>query len=532
MYSTTAFTSKTVPCLRIPVQPKTEQRVKMLIRAVQFLPFVPYTLGLVAIGLFIVPLIQYMWDADGLRKYPSPSFAALSPLWRIWHNIHQRHYVAVHEAHKRLGTHVRIAPDHISILEPGVANEVYGHGANMLKAGFYDGGAGVHRNLADTRDKPEHQAKRKMLAHVFAAKTVVSFEPLLVKTMDAFMEQIDSHSKSGTKIDMRLFLNYFTIDLFGRLLYGHELGCLARGNDLLDAEAQNGAVYKVPFIQSLLDATIVNTVMSLMPSLLPITKPLFKNHPYKKKGTDWENIIYHNTKKRLNAPDQDDLFRRLLKDSKGQATNLGIGELIAECSAMMNAGTETTTAALTNTVFLLYTHPRVLEKLRVEIDAAMPGRARPTYEEASKLPYLRACIEESLRVRPASSFGLPRIVPQGGRVIAGKFVEGGVTVSVPTYSLLRQEDVFENPTEYIPDRWMTADKEKKALMMQNHLPFSTGPRACIGRNIAYFEQILVIATLVKFYDFKIPPGFELETQERFNSNAGNLLVGAEKRQLC
>ena len=489
----------------------------------------PCALCLAAFGFIIFPLLKYVWDPKGLRAYPSPSVAGLTSLWRIWHNLHQRHYAVVHDAHKRYGTHVRIAPDHISILDQSAPAQVYGHGANMLKSEWYDAGAGAHRNLADARNKPEHQAKRKMLAHVFAAKTVVAFEPLLVDTIKVFMNQLDDHGDAGKTVDMRLMLNYFTIDLFGTLLYGSKLGCLARGNDFLDAETKEGVVYKVPFIQSLLDATVINTFLAMTPSLLPITRTLFKYHPFKKAGNDWENIVYHNTKIRMDQPERDDLFTRLVKDSKGQDLDLPLGEIIAECSAMMNAGTETTTAALTNTIYLLYTHPQILSKLRAEIDAALPGDSIPSYEAASRLPYLRACIEESLRVRPASSFGLPRVVPKGGRVIAGKFVPEGVIVSVPTYSLLRNEEVFENAAEYIPDRWLTDDQEKKRRMLAMHLPFSTGPRACIGRNIAYFEQIVVIATLVKFYDFKVPENFELETQERFNSNAGNLVVGVQCR---
>src|ERR1700753_2010763 len=138
----------------------------------------------------------------------------------------------------------------------------------------------------------------------------------------------------------------------------------------------------------------------------------------------------------------------------------------------------------------------------------------------SQLPYLRACIEESLRLRPASSMGLPRVVPKGGRVIAGQFIEEGVTVSVPTYTLLRNPEAFENAERYNPDRWSDGDKEK---MAKAHLPFSTGPRACIGRNIAYFEQLLVIFSLVRKFEFEFPdPSFELRTLERFNSNPGEL----------
>lgn len=497
-----------------------------------FLTIIP--VGLCVLGLIIVvgPLVGYLVDPKSLRKFPSPSCAAISSLWRIWHNVQYKHYLAIHNAHKDLGVHVRIAPNHVSILDPLAPHEVYGHGANMMKEAWYDAGAGAHRNLPDARNKYEHQKKRKLLAHAFAQKTIVGLEPLLTDTISSFILAIDRFVDSGERMNIRLYLNYFTIDLFGRLLYSKRMGCLDRGNDLVDAETKQGVVYKTPFIQSLLDATVLNTVLAMEPWLLPFTKAVSQHHPYRKAGNNFENIIYHHTKERLTqGTNLDDLFTRLLQDSKGNPLNLPVGEVAAECNSMMNAGTETTTAAMTNTVYLLYSHPTILTKLRGELDSVWPANGRATYDIVANVPYLRACIEESLRLRPASSIGLPRTVPAGGRVIAGKFIPEGVTVSVPTYSLLRHESVFECANEYIPDRWLTEDSEMKQKMLKTHLPFSTGPRACIGRNIAYFEQTLVIATLVRFFDLNIPEGFRLETQERFNSNPGDLFVQCSRRPL-
>lgn len=465
-----------------------------------------------------------------MRKFPAPSYAGVSSLWRILHNLQKRHYLAIHQAHEKYGTHVRIAPNHVSISDPQAMNDIYGHGANFLKDAWYDGGAGEHRNMADIRVKAEHQAKRKMLAHVFAQKTIANLEPVITDTLAVLVTQIDKFAAEGNTINMRRYLNYFTIDLFSRLLYSESLGCLERGNDIVNAETPDGKVYSAPFIKSLHDSTIINTVLGMEAPLLPVTKKLLSWHPYKKAGADYENIISYNTAKRLRDADaEDDIFSKLLTNNKGERLDLPAGEVLAESSVMMNAGTDTTTAALTNTIFLLYKHPKVLEKLRQELDNATGTADIPAYECVANLPYLRACIEESLRLRPASSMGLPRVVPKGGRTIAGKFVDEDVTVSVPTYTLLRDSEAFESPSEFNPDRWISGNK---ARMSKAHLPFSTGPRACIGRNIAYYEQILVIATLVRIFDFDFTSNdFELETLERFNSNPGELVLSCRRRSV-
>ncbi|KAH8792730.1 cytochrome P450 [Hyaloscypha finlandica] len=95
---------------------------------------------------------------------------------------------------------------------------------------------------------------------------------------------------------------------------------------------------------------------------------------------------------------------------------------------MMNAGTSTTTAAITNSIYLLYKHPKALSKLREELDAAAGTAEVSSSGKLAYLPYLLACIEESLSVQPASSFGIPRIVPKGGRGVVGQFIDEDATV--------------------------------------------------------------------------------------------------------
>ena len=457
-------------------------------------------LAIGAIIVFLQPLVVYLRDAKQLRNFPSPSAAGLSSLWRIFQNLKYRHHKAVHEAHKELGTHVRIAPNHISVSDPRAMADMYGHGAGMLKDPWYDGGAGEFRHMADARDKAEHQSKRKMLAHVFAQKTIANLEPVIADTIGTMALQVDRFAVEQKPINLRRYLNYFTIDVFSRILTSESLGCLERGDDTVTASDVSGRTYQVPFIKSLHDATHINTILGFEAPLLPVTKKLFSLHPYSKAGADYENIIYHLASKRLSNTmlDSDDIFSKLICNNKNEPLNLPLGAILAESSVMMNAGTDTTTAALTNTIFLLYKHPNILAALRTELDEAYGNTITiPSYSTLSELPYLRACVEESLRLRPASTMGLPRVVPEGGRLIAGKFVPGNTTVSVPTYTLLRDPVAFgPDPETFRPERWLVNEPEEKARMAKAHFPFSTGPRACIGRNIAYFEQVLMIATLV------------------------------------
>lgn len=119
----------------------------------------------------------------------------------------------------------------------------------LSKMVFYNGGAGDFRNMADARGKAEHQAKRKMLAHVFAQKTIANLELVIMDTIAVLVAQIDEFAGEGRPINMRRYPNYFTIDVFPRLLYRESLGCLDRENQNANAETPDGKVYQVPLYQ-------------------------------------------------------------------------------------------------------------------------------------------------------------------------------------------------------------------------------------------------------------------------------------------
>ena len=101
-----------------------------------------------------------------------------------------------------------------------------------------------------------------------------------------------------------------------------------------------------------------------------------------------------------------------------------------------------------------------------------------------QLPYLDACINEALRIHSTSALGLPRIVPEGGLDIAGKYFPEGTVVSVPSFSIHRDKQVWGEDVEvYRPERWMEGDV---ALMQKTFNPFSVGPRCVVPFVFFYF----------------------------------------------
>jgi benzoate 4-monooxygenase len=129
----------------------------------------------------------------------------------------------------------------------------------------------------------------------------------------------------------------------------------------------------------------------------------------------------------------------------------------------------------------LAANPRVQEKLQQELDDVLGSEDEyvSTYEQVKRLPYLDAVINEALRVHSTSSIGLPRVAPEGGLTIQGIHFPQGAVLSVPSYTIHRDKQVWgEDADAFRPERWFERDN---ATLQKGFNPFSYGPR-CISSN--------------------------------------------------
>lgn len=170
------------------------------------------------------------------------------------------------------------------------------------------------------------------------------------------------------------------------------------------------------------------------------------------------------------------------------------------------------------TLYYLIRNPRTLDKLRAEVDAVLePSDKLATWAKIKSLPYLRACIDEAMRLTPPVATELIRRTPSGGACIDGRIIPGDTNVSIAAYTAHRDPTVFQDPEEYIPERWMEKGSDHLKEMLAVFIPFSAGTRGCIGRNVSILMQATCIATMVHRFEFALPdPTWEMEFEEWFN----------------
>lgn len=122
--------------------------------------------------------------------------------------------------------------------------------------------------------------------------------------------------------------------------------------------------------------------------------------------------------------------------------------------------------------------------------------------------------------------GLPRIVPSGpGITIDGHHFPAGTVLSVPAYTIHHSKEIWgSDADDYNPDRWASVtDRQRQAF-----IPFSYGPRSCVGRNVAEMELALSVATVFRRYDFELLQD-KMECREGFLRKPVGLMVGMKKR---
>jgi cytochrome P450 len=183
--------------------------------------------------------------------------------------------------------------------------------------------------------------------------------------------------------------------------------------------------------------------------------------------------------------------------------------------SMAFAGSETTAISLASVFYYLLRNPTCLEKLVKELDdGAREGlfsdgeTGLVTWHESQKLPYLDACIKEAFRMHPAAGLPLERIVPQGGREIAGHFVPAGTIVGCSAWVIHRRPEIWgEDVDVYRPDRWLPregvdmAEEEKRIKGMEGMMfQFGMGSRTCIGKNISLLEIYKVVPSLLRRFE--------------------------------
>ena len=334
--------------------------------------------------------------------------------------------------------------------------------------------------------------------------------------------------------------------------FGAPFGMLPAGADIAEVQSPDGTLTHAPAITVLNRRGEVSSTLGILPALKPyatyLPDPFFR-HGLRAVST-LAGIATARVNARLDAPptsdekiSRKDLLARLMEGRDEAGMPLGREELTAEALTQLIAGSDTTSNTACALLYWCTSTPGIVARLQAELDAAVPaGTDVPSFEMVKDLPFLQNVINETLRIHSTSSLGLPRVVPPGPGVrLAGYHFPTGTVLSVPAYTMHHDIAIWNpwnelafDPERFNPDRWadgVLTEEQKGAF-----IPFSVGPRACVGRNVAEMELKLIAATVVGRWEFVNREGGAggelsggLETREGFLRKPVRCLVGMRRR---
>ncbi|GMF12099.1 unnamed protein product [Phytophthora lilii] len=166
------------------------------------------------------------------------------------------------------------------------------------------------------------------------------------------------------------------------------------------------------------------------------------------------------------------------------------------------AGKDTTSFSMSWMIVNMNRYPRVLDKIRAEINANLPELITGELEapSMSDLPYLEAAMRESLRLYMATVHRAPN---KSTTLSSGLHVPFGTHVIVPTYAMGRMPTVWgEDAAEYRPERWIGEDGRVMKISLFKFFSFLAGPHQCLGMRFALLEMQTVMAVLLSRFDIE------------------------------
>jgi cytochrome P450 len=197
-----------------------------------------------------------------------------------------------------------------------------------------------------------------------------------------------------------------------------------------------------------------------------------------------------------------DILSVMIKMHEEDPERLSESELIGHTTTMFRGGYNPSGMALYWTIFLLSQHPKEFKKVLEELDQRVKGNI-PTQEEVESMPYLEGALKEAMRLFPAGTW-TGRLAMRDFELNSRPFPKGTWILMSP-YITHRIPELFPEPYRFRPERWLSIHPSAYEFM-----PFSAGPRYCIGTSLALMQLKIALTILFKRYRFSLKPGTRVD----------------------
>jgi len=332
-----------------------------------------------------------------------------------------------------------------------------------------------------TAEGDEWRLQRRTLAPLFAPRHVAGFAPAMTAAAGRMLRRWERRAR-GRVLDITVEMTRVTLDVLERTIFTQGL---AR-----DPDALGRAVTRYFEAIGPIDPLDVFGLPDWIPRLGRIrARPAMRF---------FEEVVGE-----LIAARRDLLARggdaprdllTLLLEASDPETGRGLDDIAVNANLVtfIGAGHETTANSLTWALYLLSQEPSARGRIEAEVDAVL-GQAAPSGDSLDRLPFVRAVIEEAMRLYPPVPF-MSRAALREDRIGNLKIPRNSMVMIAP-YVLHRHRRLWEEPDAFMPERFLPERRE--GIDRFAYLPFGAGPRVCIGASFALQEAMIVLASIVQ-----------------------------------
>ncbi|XP_029952736.1 cytochrome P450 2F2-like [Salarias fasciatus] len=188
-------------------------------------------------------------------------------------------------------------------------------------------------------------------------------------------------------------------------------------------------------------------------------------------------------------------------DKRGEDSSFSEDRLIMYSLDLHFAGTDTTSNTLLTGFFYLMNFPHIQERCQQEIDRVLEGKDQVSFEDRHNMPYMQAVIHEVQRVANTVPLSVFHCTTKDTELM-GYSIPKGMMIIENLTSVLNEEGQWKFPHEFNPENFLNDQGE--FFKPEAFMPFSAGPRMCLGEGLARMELFLILVTLLRKFKFIWP----------------------------
>ena len=445
--------------------------------------------------MYLLAIALYNITLHPLASFPGPKLRGAFYFPQYWNVYTGDTNKSIKILHDRYGHIVRITPSLLSFNNAIAWRDIHGYRQSLRTSLARDLEPYGGLNSGDTSivmsNNADHTRIRRVLSNAFSEQALRAQEPYITEHIDLLIDQL-CH-RSDQKVDLVQWYNFTTFDVLGDLGFGESFHALERGKMHPWVGVILDTFMAARWFRIFIAYPLVGNMVFLLMKLFPQASNAIKEH---------RAFVKDKVDRRLDRQvDRKDILSYIQQANDKKA--MSHMEIVATSGLLIIAGSESTATWLSGITFLLLSNPEALHKVMHEVRSTFSKASDMSFQAvATQLPYLNACLNEAARYYPPVPSMLPRKVEIDGLTVGDVLIPKGAKVGIHPWSVNRSSENFKDPDRFVPERWM-GDKRYQTDNLAASQPFIIGPKACLGRNLAWAEGRSIIAKMLWNFDMEM-----------------------------